>query len=211
MKRMLKTLGLLSALAVLNIATVCVFLSAIPARAGLTEPGPPCLQGDINGDGSRTLADALKLLNFLFQEGPEPVACAEGEKVDVAAEMEKALGRFLPRPENIVNLSESLFLLGEDETKVVYEVPDDAYLVLTDVFISSLNAGTGDLVEETEDGTVVKVPAEFVDSSGEKTFESKTGLVFSPGSDVVLRNLDDGFANFEFLAYGYLLDPPVEQ
>ena len=97
---MLKVLGLFSILAALNVATVCVFLSAIPVRAGLQQPGPPCLQGDINGDGNRTLADALKLLNFLFSEGEDPVACAEGEKVDVGAEMEKALGKFFPRPED---------------------------------------------------------------------------------------------------------------
>lgn len=70
MRRMFKVLVLFSVLAVLNVATVCVFLSAIPVRAGLTEP-EVCLQGDINGDGSRSLADALKLLNFLFQEAAD--------------------------------------------------------------------------------------------------------------------------------------------
>lgn len=133
MRRMLKVLGLFSILAALNVATVCVFLSAIPARAGLQQPAPACLQGDINGDGNRTLADALKLLNFLFQEGEEPVACAEGEKIDFALEIETALARFMPRTDDRVyeRVDVSLDDYDADDRFDILEVPDGRVFVLT--------------------------------------------------------------------------------
>ena len=131
MRRMFKCLGLLAVIVAVNVATVVVFLSAIPARAGLQQPAPPCLQGDINGDGNRTLADALKLLNFLFQEGEEPVACAEGEKVDVAAEMEKALGKFMPRAEDHTYINE--VIIDDDSYQAVVEAPEGRAFVVVHI------------------------------------------------------------------------------
>ena len=77
MRRVLKGLGLLGVIVVVNVVTVCVFLGSLPigqAGEGKTES---CNRADINGDGSETLADALKLLKYLFQEGDPPAACAE--------------------------------------------------------------------------------------------------------------------------------------
>ena len=45
---------------------------------GSTAAGPPdCVPGDIDGDGSVQLNDAVALLNFLFVQGDPPVACAQ--------------------------------------------------------------------------------------------------------------------------------------
>ena len=172
MRRMLKVLGLFSILAALNVATVCVFLSAIPVRAGLQQPGPPCLQGDINGDGNRTLADALKLLHFLFLEGEEPVACAGGEKVDVAAEMEKALARFMPRAEDYVRLRIRIFSDDELDEVTVIEPEDGTAFVLTGFFFSGASASF----------TELKLNGEVL-----TPFLSTNQWVFVPGDELSFR------------------------
>ena len=48
----------------------------------LSHAGPPeCVAGDIDGDGSVQLNDAVALLNFLFLQGDPPVACAQPSPV----------------------------------------------------------------------------------------------------------------------------------
>jgi len=41
---------------------------------GALEGGRASRNGDVNGDGTRDISDAVALLSFLFQGGPEPVA-----------------------------------------------------------------------------------------------------------------------------------------
>ena len=56
---------------------LALFLLVIPL-VGLTLGGVGVLavkNGDINGDGSRDISDAIALLNWLFSNGPEPVPC----------------------------------------------------------------------------------------------------------------------------------------
>ena len=47
--------------------------------------------GDVNGDGSRNVTDVVYLLRWLFQRGPEPVACAQ-EAGGLTPEQEEILG-----------------------------------------------------------------------------------------------------------------------
>ena len=47
--------------------------------------------GDVNGDGDRNITDAVYLLRWLFQRGPEPVACAQ-EGGGLTPEQEEILG-----------------------------------------------------------------------------------------------------------------------
>lgn len=44
------------------------------------DPGRPCGNGDVNGDGKLNVADAVYLLNYLFLDGPAPaqIACSGG-------------------------------------------------------------------------------------------------------------------------------------
>ena len=37
-----------------------------------------CVAGDANGDGAATILDAFQILNWLFLNGDDPVACADG-------------------------------------------------------------------------------------------------------------------------------------
>jgi hypothetical protein len=62
----------------------------------LAGPQPPLASqnGDVNGDGSFDIADVVYSLLFLFKDGPEPVACAQGvPNPDGDAEILSALDR----------------------------------------------------------------------------------------------------------------------
>jgi hypothetical protein len=66
---------------------------------------PPCCNGDANGDGAIELADAVYLLNYLFQGGPAPVAIADDG--GLTEEMRRILDHFSLDPDdNLVISSE---------------------------------------------------------------------------------------------------------
>jgi hypothetical protein len=53
-----------------------VLLSSLSVNADCTDapcPHPPCCNGDVNGDGSIDISDAIYLLSRLFTGGPPPV------------------------------------------------------------------------------------------------------------------------------------------
>ncbi len=61
----------------IGFATALLLVSggALTVRADcLEDPGdnPPCCNGDVNADGSIDIADPVRLLAYLFAEGPEP-------------------------------------------------------------------------------------------------------------------------------------------
>ncbi len=76
MKRVLMGLGLFVLLAAINVATVVIVLQG----AGLSRAGSDttCYSADMNGDGFFTIVDPIRMLNFLFNSGPPPEACAGG-------------------------------------------------------------------------------------------------------------------------------------
>jgi hypothetical protein len=50
-----------------------------PGAGAGRDPAPEATEnGDANGDGARDIGDAVYLLSWLFQGGPEPVAFAAG-------------------------------------------------------------------------------------------------------------------------------------
>jgi Dockerin type I domain len=51
--------------------------------------GPICAHGDVNGDGSVTVADVFYLINFLFASGPAPICGGDvnGDKVVTLADV----------------------------------------------------------------------------------------------------------------------------
>ncbi len=68
------------------------FWQELPVGAESGRGGDAALNGDVNGDASRDVSDAVYLLRFLFQGGPEPVAiAAPGDLEDRVAVLEDAV------------------------------------------------------------------------------------------------------------------------
>ncbi len=73
MLRILKISLLVSVVVLLNAMTTLLFVqNAVPASAG-----PQCVNGDVNGDAAVDITDPIHLLSYIFEGGPEPVACAQ--------------------------------------------------------------------------------------------------------------------------------------
>ena len=60
------------------VAVICLTLTGRSIDAGTP---PPCVDGDIDGDGSLNVTDAIYLPTHLFNSGPPPVACASGNEL----------------------------------------------------------------------------------------------------------------------------------
>ena len=75
MRRMLKLSGLVILVTTVNVITMLALVGPTATTAG----GPVAREnGDVNGDSSIDIGDAIYLLTFLFGKGPEPVAIAGG-------------------------------------------------------------------------------------------------------------------------------------
>ena len=73
MLRILKISALVSVVILLNAVTTLLFVqNAVPAVAG-----PNCVNGDVNGDAAVDITDPIYLLSYMFEGGPEPIACAQ--------------------------------------------------------------------------------------------------------------------------------------
>jgi hypothetical protein len=73
MIKVLQITLLVSFVLLLNAITTLLFIqNAIPASAG-----GDCVSGDINGDATVDITDPVHLLSYIFEGGPEPVACAQ--------------------------------------------------------------------------------------------------------------------------------------
>ena len=73
MARLAKLSGFVVLVTVINLVTILAVVNPVRSTAG---QNPPCVAGDVNGDFAVNIADPLYLLNFLFTQGPDPVACA---------------------------------------------------------------------------------------------------------------------------------------
>jgi hypothetical protein len=117
--RLLRIAALLSVVLVLNTAVVLMVTQARgPVSAQVT---PPCVTGDANGDSLLDIGDPIYLLGHLFSGGPAPVACAQTTQEDIAAAVDTALGRYLPRAGERVFLDEIPIL--PTETVDIISVP----------------------------------------------------------------------------------------
>ena len=67
--------------------TILVAVGLVIRETGTSVAGPPgpSGNGDVNGDGTLGLADAVYLLNHLFQMGPEPVSIVPSSPCPLAA------------------------------------------------------------------------------------------------------------------------------
>ena len=75
MARIAKLAGFVVLVTVINLVTILAVVNPVRSTAG---QDPPCVVGDVNGDFAVNIGDPIYLLSFLFNQGPEPVACAEG-------------------------------------------------------------------------------------------------------------------------------------
>lgn len=126
---------------------------------------------------------------------------------------------FPPHPSNIVSICGSSSGIGPMSTKLLYTVPADRWLVLTDTRAITQNGGNERNLELVEDaqGTLT-VKRAFCDAaitipSVTGTWNAPTsaaagiGPSFAPGSQVVARNYSTTFFEFRYELIGYLVQP----
>ena len=171
MKKVLKYSGLLLALLLITQLWLGVPTGAQAGPKG----GGGLGSGDTDGNGKLDITDAVYLLDYLFRGGKPPVACAaevpdlkEGLAAIEAAVRE--LGRWPPKPKDIVNLS------GKNDVGptavTIYDVadaPEEKWLVITDFSItgdtSNKKSPLGlELVEVFQGKEIVKLSSEFTGS-----------------------------------------------
>src|ERR1041384_5600997 len=103
-KLSMKFLKISALLAVMLFSAVMMLgvlsLRGLPARGGSGGASGTSLNGDVNCSGKRNVTDAINLLNFLFQGGPEPCAIAQDSGCsDVVAQiktLQDALSKVAP-------------------------------------------------------------------------------------------------------------------
>src|SRR5262249_17388407 len=136
-----KTVLLGFGIGVLVLALVGVPVPRIRHVSG--QAGELVANGDVNGDGTINITDAIYLLRYMFQDGPQPVACAAGAPDPV----------WPPRIGQIVNLqSEAPASLKAGVGEGIYDVPDGKWLVVTDMAITlHANGSKGVEVDERVD------------------------------------------------------------
>lgn len=113
-----------------------------------------------------------------------------------------------PRPQDIVNI-DTLVQTTTWPPTVVYSVPANRYLVITDIVSAmSVSGSTADLIEDFVTSINVKLDAQFLvmgSSSPGRVYKPTLGLVFSPGSNVAFFS-NGGPAGFRVNITGYLVD-----
>lgn len=213
MNRLAKFLGIFAALAVLNLVTVALFLVNLPRTVAGPGSSTDCVAGDVNGDGTAGIGDVIHLATYLFQEGPEPVACA--------ADTVRPRLNWPPAPRHRVTLAgvnEEVDAIGDQA--VVYTVPKDRHLVLRDLASTFVGrrqdqpSGTWQmqLFMSLGDTDFVRVYENEIlrGTAGYDRFIPPDGWVFSPGSEVRLElGLDTGWPThaISWCFTGYLIGP----
>jgi len=162
---------LLSAFLLLSILS----LSRIPAASRGGGAGIlGVLKGDVNCDGELDISDPIRLLQHIFQGGPEPCA--------FAAEPLSVSPGWPLRGENIVNIHRGE-LVQASSMNTIFTVPEDRWLVVTHFWI----VPRVDLLEVLGD----EVTEKFLEANIAPFSVATVGLTFRPGSQVVLRNNDN--------------------
>ena len=93
MARIAKLAGFVVLVTVINLVTILAVVNPVRSTAG---QNPPCIAGDVNGDFAVDLSDTIYLLGFLFDQGPEPIACAEAPGPSLTSEEIDLLRDILP-------------------------------------------------------------------------------------------------------------------
>ncbi len=197
MKRLLKLAGFTAIVFAINVTMLVGVIGLIAVNAGPTPSG----NGDVNGDGSINLADAVYLLTHVFEGGPAPVAIAQAPTCESC---------WPPRPENIVNLDSANHpdALGQSVTidaldfAVLFTAPLDHAVVLTDIHLLT---NTYDLVAFDGADERVLVNVSFrPNGSNNKIGAMSTGIAILPGEELRIRSRLGGSSAFQWHVTGYL-------
>ena len=80
MRQLLKLSGFVVIVTVVNLVTILAVIG--PRTSTALPPGGASENGDTNGDGGRNIADVVYMLEWLFNDGPPPVAIALDPTLD---------------------------------------------------------------------------------------------------------------------------------
>jgi hypothetical protein len=206
----------LHSMVLLILALVVVRLAQAPAQVG---PQVALGNGDVDCDGEITITDPLVLLNWLFDDGPEPCAIAQ-EPDPTLAELRQSIDALREeirnlQPCSLPNPLDAIHLSGEGPESAsgfkVFTVPEDKIFVLTELLVNQppSNAAQGQTEIRERRGATTIVHRPFVGG----VYSSAFGIAFQPGSDVVIR-IDDttfgcepGPCNAKYDLRGYLREP----
>jgi hypothetical protein len=194
MLRILKISALVSVVILLNAVTTLLFVqNAVPASAG-----PQCVNGDINGDATVDITDPIHLLSYIFEGGPEPIACAQAP---TSAELEYVLQKFFPKFENFVTI-EAL-----NQQTVEFVVPPNQLLVITTIYAQSTprllvdGAVANLLPNDLWIRYVSSTPFDSRDRRPETSYR-----VFQPGQVLTFFGFSSTGGNNETLIKGFYVD-----
>ena len=138
MLRLAKIAALVSLVVLANAVTTLLFVQGrVPVSA---QVGGPCVDGDVNGDSSLDLSDAIYTLQHLFEGGPAPIACAQ---TSTSMELESVLAQFLPRHRDRFYWKTSVPAATSQEISEVIVVPlgQSLHITAVEVFVLSGPAG----------------------------------------------------------------------
>ena len=182
----------LAALLLILLVNAFALLSILSLRVSpaLNEPTAE-ENGDIDGDGRRNVTDAVRLLQFLFQDGPAPVpvACAEGGSdccADLVGEI-RALRSAIerrppsqPHPTDIVDLDGTADFGAQGGTRPIFQVPGDKWFVLKELHVEHSGA-----LYQILDGEASS--RRSVVASEAQPLLPQSGIKFPPGSQVAIH------------------------
>ena len=188
MKRLLGFTLAVCFVSFLNIIGLVILAGGL--RSSVAGP-PPCVAGDVNGDGSVNMGDPVYLLEYLFNMGADPVACAQDPPIPPL----EGLNQYLPRAQD---LFDRFILLGGNETFEI-TVPPGKVFVLTHYLSAS---GGIEVLRNGEPFTFIDLNGIFfvqVAGSFRSTFPVR--FSFQPGDVFSLRNTTPDYRNV--MVWGY--------
>ena len=177
--------------------------------------------GDVNADGHIDTSDAVDILGHIFHADPaellpicdsNSLCCAEllDEITALRADVSANKPAWPPPPELIVNVVFGVVFPAPGQPRspvTVFTVPEDKWLIVTDIDITTLNT-TGTLRWNLLEDAGGELTAKRSTVSGNhpvQSFTSTVGIPFSPGSKVVANGLSTG-PSVSFTLVGYLTD-----
>ena len=213
MIRRAKLSGFVVLITVVNLIMILAVVGPARSTAG---QNPPCIPGDVNGDFTVDLSDPLYLLNFLFTQGSDPVACPGSIEVIVTNTPDVNVVRMRPHPGDVVNLNGVANPTVVGDIQTIFEVPEGQWLIVTNVRSEKTDDRGYELIEDANGIISLKYHSSFLEgfflhqdtAGGYVTpYQSSIGLVFAPQSTVAFRKVSGN--NGGQIAYhltGYFVD-----
>jgi hypothetical protein len=177
-----------------------------PAPAQGNGP-PPARSGDTNCDGKIDITDPIIVLNWLFSDGPEPCAIAQGDACceslrEEIASLRAEVAARMPRPDDILAVVNDVRFEAHGSPKVIIDVPEGKRFVVTNYQVMAYG-GYRPLLASMIDGVATEIPARELQFN---VTNWPSGYAFPAGSDVafVLPSYDNP-ANANYFLNGYFV------